>query len=76
MPNLSSCELRHLLENFAHLRARCAGDDVSTAKSIRQLSNRHMRLTFAAPGVLSAAGWPRIVISRLMAAMASHHARR
>lgn len=34
MPNLSSCELRHLLKNSAHSRARCIGDDFSTAKSI------------------------------------------
>jgi hypothetical protein len=74
MPNLQSCELRHLLKNLCPFarplqRRRCFnGNEHSYRKD--------MRLTFAAPGVLSAAGWPRIVISRLMAAMASHHARR
>lgn len=34
MPNLQSCKLRHLLKISGHLRARCTGDDVSTAKSI------------------------------------------
>ena len=74
MPNLQSYKLRHLLKNsfpFArplHRRRRFNGKEHSYRKD--------MHLTFAAPGVLSAAGWPRIVISRLMAAMASHHARR
>jgi hypothetical protein len=64
----------HMLLKFGKFRGRCNGDEVSTPKSI---ARREMHLTRSAhqARVISAAGWYRIIISRLMTASRSHHVR-